>query len=370
MPERVLIAGAGLAGACAALYLSKHADVHVVEAERPAAGASGAAAGLVNPLMGRKANPVWRLHEALDAVPACLDEAGARDLFRGGGVLRPTVEEAQVEFFKDAVAAHPDLATWLTEAEVEERFPDVTTAGGAMHIPKGGAIHVPAMVDALLSAAQDRGATVETGARVAGWGESSGTAFLDVARTPASTSDAARGEARLDTERLSGSRVLLCLGQGYPDHDELRALGLTGIKGQTVHVRRPPSSGTGPLLPMSGRGYVVPNPNGTLILGSSYDHDFDDLEPDPEQTEYILNKTSNMLPGVTDAEVLGVTAGVRVKHEETNLPVVGPLPGRDRVWTFTALGSKGLLTAPLLASKLHGYLREPATIPVEVRTPA
>jgi len=39
------------------------------------------------------------------------------------------------------------------------------------------------------------------------------------------------------------------------------------------------------------------------------------------------------------------------------------------VWIFTALGAKGLMTAPLLARSLPGFLADPVTLPVEVRPP-
>ena len=354
--EKIVIVGAGLAGSCAALVLSESRPVHVVEADKPASGASGAAAGLVNPLMGRKAKPVWRLREALDAVRDLLDRAHATSLFSDGGLLRPTVEEKQVRWFQDAVAAHPDLAEWLPEAVVQERFPDVKTAGGAMRIPRGGALDVSAFVHAMLDAAMRNGATVETQARVTNWGDTAEGAFVGVDREEAS-------------ERIDADRVLLCLGQGYPGHASLEALSLHGIKGQTVRVQRP-ASVQAPLLPMSGRGYIVPTPDGTLVLGSSYDHDFTDLAPDPQQTAWIQEKTSKMVPGVDRVEPLEVRVGVRVKHTETNLPLLGPLPGCRRVWTFTALGSKGLLTAPLLARELPGHFQAPETIPVEVRVPA
>jgi len=356
-PPSVCIVGAGLAGACAALTLSEQAEVAVLEAEHPAAGASSAAAGLVNPLMGRRASAVWRLPEALAAVPQILHDAGAGPLFRGEGVLRPTTEPKQVEFFQEAVAEHPDVAIWLSEAEVRERFPDVQTVDGAMWIPDGGAVDVPAMVEALLETAQARGATVETGAPVAAWGADGPSAFVDIRR------DDGR-------ERRSFDAVLLCLGQGYPGHPSLDALGLRGIRGQTVRVPCPPSASHRALPPMSGRGYVVPAPDGTLVCGSSYNNDFDDLTPDPEQTAYILEKTSTMLPGLDQMEPIDVTVGVRVKTESTNLPIIGPMPGRDRVWVFTALGSKGLLTAPMLAQELPMYLRTPDAIPPEVQVTA
>jgi len=360
----LFIVGAGIAGACAAYHLSRQhpGPVHVFEADRPAAGASRAAAGLVNPLMGRRANPVWRLDAALDAIHNLLEDAGAPELLRGGGVLRPTVEEKQVAFFQDAASAYPNIAQWLSDAELQERAPDVHSVDGGLWIPRGGAIDVPRFVEHLLEASRRRGATVHTKCRVTGWREVDGSVRLTVQHLDEA------GES-VETVTRSGGWVLLCLGQGYPSFSELTDLGLTGVKGQTVVVRRPRSAGNGPIVPKSGRGYIVPRGDGTLTLGSSYDHDFDSLDPDPDQTDYILRKTSKMLPGLEDAEVLEVTAGVRVKHEQSHLPLLGPLPHRSRVWIFSALGSKGLLTAPLLASRLYAYAGDPTAIPHDVRVP-
>jgi glycine oxidase len=348
----ILIVGAGLAGAAAALTLSRNHSVHVLEAEQPATGASGAAAGLVNPFMGRRARPVWRLREALAAVPDLLNQADASELFPPQGVLRPVIEDDQEPPFRKAAEEYPDLATWLPPSEVAERHPDVQANGGALFVPKGGAIDVPAMVRALLVAAEKRGATIETNAPVLYWRETPSAAVVEVDR----------GDR---TEELSADRVLLALGQGYPRFPELRRLGLTGVKGQTVRVRRPETL-TGPLPPLSGRGYVVPDGD-TLVLGSNYDNNFDDLTPDPDATAYIREKTARMVPGVDETEVVGEQAGVRVKYSETNRPLLGPLPRRDRLWTFTALGSKGLLTAPLLALNLSAYLQDPTTLPAPIR---
>jgi glycine oxidase len=124
-----------------------------------------------------------------------------------------------------------------------------------------------------------------------------------------------------------------------------------------------------PLPPLSGRGYVVPAGD-TLVLGSNYDNNYDDLTPDPDATAYIREKTAAMVPGVDAAEVRGVRAGVRVKTSESGRPLLGPLPRRRRLWTFTALGSKGLLTAPLLAEALPDALHDPSVLPDAVRPAA
>jgi len=362
MARPILIAGAGIAGACAAYELARrHAGpVHVFEAEQPAAGASGAAAGLVNPLMGRRANPVWRLREAVDAVHDLLDKIGRPDLLTPG-VFRPTVEPDQVSDFEDAAAAYPDIAEWLPAETFHDRLPDIRTCGGGLFIARGGAVDVSALVRAVLSAARSHGAEVHTDSRVLYWSENDGLVHVDVEHSV---------EKDSSVETYRGEHLVLCVGQGYPQIAELSNLRLKGIKGQTVRVRRPPETGDGPLHPLSGRGYIVPAADGTLILGSSYTHNFDALDPDPEETTYILSKTAEMLPGLEQAEVLNVTSGVRVKHPDSNLPIVGPLPDRERIWTFTALGSKGLLTAPVIAGELYEYLRDPAIIPNDLAVPS
>jgi glycine/D-amino acid oxidase-like deaminating enzyme len=46
--------------------------------------------------------------------------------------------------------------------------------------------------------------------------------------------------------------------------------------------------------------------------------------------------------------------------------MLGPLPGRTRLWVFTGLGSKGLLMAPMLARELTDWFQHPDTIPAEI----
>ena len=154
------------------------------------------------------------------------------------------------------------------------------------------------------------------------------------------------------------------MGYGYRHHSELTALNLHALKGQTVRVARPDALPRG-LIPLSGQGYVVPEQD-TLIVGSSYEHDFADLAPSDEQTRQILAKASWMLPGLQEAAVLDATAGVRVTVPGARLPMLGPLPGRSRIWIFTGLGSKGLLMAPLLARNLPSFFEHPETILPEV----
>ncbi|WP_456424653.1 NAD(P)/FAD-dependent oxidoreductase [Rhodocaloribacter sp.] len=352
MPDfDVIIVGGGLAGAAAALHLSEAARVLVLEADRPAAGASGAAAGLANPLMARRARPVWRMEEAPAILRETLDRTGATALFRTG-ILRPAFDARQAEAFVEAAAAHPLHARWLVPGAVRERFPAVVAPHGGLFLPTGGALAVPAFVDAMLAAAARNGAVVRTGARVTTWGETADHAFVTY------TDDR-------ETVRRTAGRVLLALGADFTRFPELARLHLHRVKGQVVRVEIPGE--TLDALPnLSGSGYVV-REDAALVVGSSFEHRFTDRRPSPEQTAMILTKAARMLPALRRARVLEECAGVRVGVPGTRLPMVGPLPGRRRVWVFTGLGSKGLLMAPLLARDLARFFARPEAIPPRIR---
>lgn len=353
--SHTLIVGAGLAGACAALWLCEHGEaVTMLEAERPAAGASGAAAGLANPFMGQRANPAWRFEEAWAALQETLNLADAPNLFRRTGVLRPARDESQAHHFRNRAQAQPAHAAWCSSDVLAAEYPDLAAPYGALWIPSGGAVDLAEMVGTLLQAAETRGAILRLGVRVTGWDEDEHRVFV--------TTDTG--------ERIEADRIVLALGDGFRLFPDLAALPLHRIKGQTIRLARPDSLGDLPAL--SGFGYVVPDGE-TLTVGSSYEHAFDDMQPSRAQSEALRAKAARMLPALADAKLLDARAGVRVTVPRPvsprRLPLLGPLPGHRRLWVFTGLGSKGLLTAPLLARRIATYLSNPPLIPSEVRPP-
>ena len=345
----IVIVGGGLAGACAALWLSKSHTVALLEAEKPTSGASGAAAGLINPFKGLRATPMWRHEEALGALHATLEEAYASDLFRATGVFRPALDTKQAEAFQKTAAEYPDQTTWLSPKASGEQYPSVNAPLGGLWIPSGGAVSLSAFTKAMLNAAEKNGAEIRTAVRVMDWEED--------------------GSVRVDTGNGSfeAKKLLLCLGEGFSTFPELAKLPLHKIKGQTIRLERPPEL-PDTLPAVSGGVYVVPDRD-ELVVGSTFEHEFDDLDPDPVVSESLREKAALLIPSLANAPIISEKAGVRVTVPRMRLPLLGPIPGYEHVWIFTALGAKGLMTAPLLARDLSTFLADPEKRPVEVRPP-
>ncbi|MEM6326330.1 MAG: FAD-dependent oxidoreductase [Bacteroidota bacterium] len=339
MDADIVIAGAGLAGACAALALSKSHRVLVLEDGRP--GASHAAAGLVNPFLGRKAKRAWRASDAVAEVARLGTEAGAPVALTG--LLRPARDAAQAQVFRDRAAEHPAALDWLPAEASRERYPDVRAEHGALWGREGGHVEIPALVSAVLAEAKRRGTEVVRG-RLDVWHDNF---------------------AITDQGRIQAERLLLCTGDGT--RSLAPSLPLHRVKGQTVRFRLATDLS---IPPVSGGTYVVPVTPREVVVGATFEHTFDSLAPTAEATEHLRERAASVVPALTEAEVVDARAGVRLTVPASvrpgRLPLVGPVaPG---VWVFTGLGAKGLLTAPLLARHLPGWWDAPQSIWPEVST--
>lgn len=346
----IIIVGGGLAGACAALWLSESNSVLVLEANEPGSGATGAAAGLITPFKGLRATSMWRHEEAVDALQATLTKAEVADLFNGSGVFRPALDETQAQAFQKAVAKYPSQISWLERTETSASYPDVNASHGGLWIPSGGSVPLVAFSEAMLGAAEKSGAVLLSGHRLASW-------------------DDEREVSRVYTDggAFEANRLLLCLGAGYSSFSDLTSLPLHKVKGQTIRLERPTSLSKS-LPAISGGVYVVPDDDG-VVVGSTFEHEFTHLHPQPHISIELRNRATELIPALSNAAILEERAGVRVTVPKIRLPLLGPLPGSRRVWVFTALGAKGLMTAPLLARKLPAYLNNPETLPLEVLPP-
>ena len=338
MPPPVVIVGAGLAGASAALVLSRTRAVTVVEAVGPAAGASGAAAGLANPFMGPKAKPAWRHDAALDALAALADEAGVP--LRRTGVVRPAGDDGQARVFAERAAEHADL-DWLAPGEAGERFPLVSAPHGALWVRRGGSLDVAAFVEGALAAAQARGGRV-------------------VSARPTST------RSLPSITGYEAFQTLLAPGDGLRQWAEGAALPLHRVKGQTVRVARPAAlAAEHPAV--AGAGYVVPTADG-VVVGATFEHRFDGLAPDPALDAGLVARAARMVPALGGAAVIERRAGVRLTVPSHVSPRRLPLAAKvgPGVFVVSGLGAKGLLTAPLIATMLPDALDGRRPLPPEL----
>lgn len=359
-----VIVGAGLAGACAARILARDRRVLLADAGDHDAASPAAVAALANPLMAQRARPGWRVIEAVAAYERLVRDLAPPDTTALAGLLRPAATSVQAEEFAQVAEAWPDLAAWWSADEVRHRAGWIEAPHGALRVTRGGALSVPSLLESLRRNAAATGAECRGAWRLEGWDGDGSTALGTPSNRPLEPFEAVfrtdDGAVRVITRRL-----VLATGPCFDRLQTLRGVSLHRVKGQVVRVL--PSWRPDALLPVSGRGYAAPMDDGTVVIGSSYEHDFDDSAPTLIQSRRLLARMVTALPWLRDAAIVSEAAGLRVTVPGRRTPMVGPLPGHPGVWMLTGLGSKGLLMAPYLAEELPGWLDRPDSLPHELR---
>lgn len=115
-------------------------------------------------------------------------------------------------------------------------------------------------------------------------------------------------------------------------------------------------------------GYSLRRGRRGLIVGSTYEHNFENLNTTQEAWEQIHNKLAAMLPAITQKAVKKYQmAGARVTTPN-KLPVIGRHYQIKNLCIYTAMGSKGLLFSEYVASLLANHPVEQKDIPAELDT--
>ncbi len=117
------------------------------------------------------------------------------------------------------------------------------------------------------------------------------------------------------------------------------------LKGQILRLQAP-----GPPVTCSvgwGHNYATTKPDGLLWAGTTEEEAGFDEETTAAARDEVGAALVRMLPAMADAQVVYQTACLRPVASD-GLPVVGRVPGFDRVYVATGGARKGILLGPAM----------------------
>ena len=347
--DDAVIVGGGLIGlALAAELAGRGVRVTVLERGEPGGEASGAAAGMLTPQAeARTDSPFFALAlESRNLYPSWVDtlreETGLDVGFRRWGLLRCVFEES-------AAATLYDSYRWQAEAglRVEERPPAALAAqvGEALSarvragvfFPDEGAVDPPALVRAVRLCTERRGVRLRRGVSAHGFllegGACRGVDTDDGIYRAAAVVDAAGAWAALDRS----GRVSI------PVHP---------VRGQIVALR--PEGPPLRTMVCSEEVYLVPRPDGSVLLGSTLELAGFHKAVTAEAVERLIAAAIALVPSLKSAQFLSAWSGLRPGTPD-GLPLLGEsgVPG-----LVLAAGHfrNGILLAPITALAIADLL--------------
>jgi glycine oxidase len=208
---------------------------------------------------------------------------------------------------------------------------------GGLWLPDEAQVRSPRLVQALATSAVKHGARLVEGAWAVGLA-STGKQVTGV-MTPA-------GLVHADT-------VVLAAGVWSPDLARSAGLELpvVPVKGQVLSLRAP---GLGKGLRQvlwSGECYLVPRPDGELLLGATEEEGNYDARPTLAGVHQLTEAALEVAPAAGGLVIEGVWAGLRPAAPDRR-PIVGWAPGCERLFVATAHYRNGILLGPLTGRRV------------------
>jgi glycine oxidase len=344
----LVVVGGGVIGlTCAWRAAQGGARVALVERSQPPAGATRVAAGMLAPV-GELAFGEPRLLEltlaAAELYPEFVAEleraTGVSSGYRRDGALHVALDRDEAAELRRVHELQRSLglgAEWLAPRHCRELEPGLTPSfNGGVHAPGEGSVDPRALVAALLTALEAEGAALRTG--------TAATAALRDGERIA-------GVRTEGGEELRARATVLATGawSGTADWlpEEARPP-VRPVKGQILELRARDGASPCQRIVASERVYLVPRPDGRLIVGATVEEQGFDTTVTAGGVHELLREAYRLLPEVAEMELVEATAGLRPGTPD-NLPLTGESGVEGLLWAAGHYRN-GVLLAPLAAS--------------------
>ncbi len=327
-----LIVGQGVAGSVLAWTLDRR-GCSVVLADDPALpSASGVAAGIVNPLTGRKLVRTWKANELFPFLHQFYtdieQELGVR-FFHPKSIYRPFRSEAEKRDYL-TYAADPEVQPYASESVDNEQY------NGYINNPYGGlSVHQAGWLDLTEFVRIIKGYFIKKNQYYEG---------------RVDTNELVTKGGQVEWEGLTINKVLFCDGVQARENLLFDWLPYNPVKGQilTAVVENYP------IKQIVNQGvFVLPLRDGLIRIGATYSwHDLDWQTTDDGRA-FLESKVQNLL--TVPYRVVAQQAGIRPSTKDRR-PFIGLHPEYPTFGIFGGMGTKGVSLAPYLAEQFARHL--------------
>jgi glycine oxidase len=355
----VVVVGAGVIGlACAWRAAERGLRVLVIERDRPGAGASNVAAGMLAPV----GEATWGEDRLLELAlashrlwPRFAEElataAGGEPAYLQLGALHVALdrdEAAELRRRFELMRSLDLAADWLRPGACRELEPGLGSVSAGVHAPHEAAVDPRSLVGALATAFEAAGGRIEI-AEVTG-------AVVDGDRL----AGVRTGDGR---EHLAGATVLAAGSWSAPDWLPPAARPpIRPVKGQILTLRGSAVEPVCERIVVSERVYLVPRADGRLVVGATVEEQGFDTRVTAGGVHELLREAYRALPEVAELELVEAMAGLRPTTPD-NLPLIGPGPIEGLVLA-TGHFRNGILLAPITAERVAAALEGERAQPV------
>lgn len=336
-----MIVGQGLAGTCLALELySQGLSVVIVDNDHYQS-ASLVAAGLYNPITGRKMVKTWNADSIFGYLPKFYRkwevELKSRFVF-DMPIYRPffSIEEQNEWMGK---SSKDEFSSYIKNIHTQSISHQVSDPYGGVELCQSGYVNV----SMLLRAARDYFVLNNM-----------------LENESISTEDLTLTDRGVRWKEFNATKCIFCNGVNAVENPYTKWLPFKPVKGEILNIK----SEFNVENKIVNRGvFVIPDKNGQFRVGSNYDNNDLSWKTTKKGKEEILEKLDKLIS--CDYEVMDQIAGVRPASKDRR-PIIGLHPEHETIGVFNGLGTKGVSLAPYYARQFVRYLQGAVKLDNEV----
>ncbi|WP_215141327.1 NAD(P)/FAD-dependent oxidoreductase [Exiguobacterium qingdaonense] len=342
---KIVIIGSGIVGISTAYHLAGKADVTVID-RKEEGRATDAAAGIVCPWIAQRRNKAWYALAKGGAnyypeVVKDLESEGETDTgYKRVGTLA-LHEKSKLDQMMERTLIRREEAPEIGELkrlnadEAQRRFPPLSDEWDALFVSGGARVDGGRFRAALQRVASKRGVKFVYGSARLLDGEEIGV--------------------ECDGVSFEADEIILATGAWLPEL--LQPLGYTvrvdGEKAQIVHVQlKGTDTSDWPVVMPPRRRYLLGFADGKVVIGSTHEKGKAfDARPTAIGIHEVLSKGLESAPGLAEAELIETKVGFR-PVTPNSIPILGRVPGAEKLVVANGLGSSGLTVGPFIGKVL------------------
>lgn len=337
-----ILVGQGLAGTLLAYFLEKAGKKICLIDQPDKRSASQVAAGLINPVTGRRYVKSWKIDQLLpfaEKTYLSIEEAFHITIFHRRNIIR-TLFNSREENDWLMRTAEPGYETYMLDKAQLGAYANTTNPAFSYgEVKKAAQVNLPLLIETYRKYAEEK---------------------HRILTEPFDYQSIELKNQQVSYKGLSAQTLIFCEGHKAIHNPYFNFLPFRGAKGEVLIIRIQEKSFEKIL---KHRVFIAPLGNNLYWVGSSYVWQFQDDHPTAEGKSFLLDRL---------ADILRIPFEV-VEHRSAIRPTVKdrrPFLGRHHQWPqlaiFNGLGTKGTSLGPFWAKALQEHLCEGVPLAPEV----
>lgn len=337
-----LIVGQGLAGTLLSYFLEEAGKTVFLIDQPDERSASQVAAGLINPVTGRRYVKSWRIDDLLPFAEKTYRGFESKfniNIYHSRNILR-TLFNSREENDWLLRTGDPDYEDYLLDTAQLGKFAQHTvSAFGYGEVKQSAQVNLPLLIQSyrqyLISKEQ--------------------------IRTGAFNYEAIEfAEESVRYQDVSAQKIIFCEGHKAIHNPYFNYLPFRGAKGEVLIIRIPNVDFEKIL---KHRVFIAPLGDELYWIGSSYVWQYEDEEPTSKGRAFLMDRLADVLQ--VPFEMVEHRSAIRPTVKDRR-PFLGIHPELPQLAIFNGLGTKGTSLGPFWAKALQEYLTEDNSIDPEV----